>query len=87
MAKKRNLEGTMKPRTLFSELPQSSLHSISEKMGINMKGDSNTYFDILKELEIARSNLFIKQQQINSSMSIEEVVYEPEEPNLQLEWI
>lgn len=62
IAKKRNLEGTTKPQTLFSELPLSSLHSIPEKMGINMKDDSNNYFDILKELEIARSNLFIKQQ-------------------------
>jgi len=87
VARKRNLEGTANSQNMFTHLSQSSLHSISEKMGIKMNSSSSNSFDILRELEIVRANLYGKQQQLDSTVIIEEIDEETEDSMLQLEWI
>lgn len=87
MAKKRNLEGTTKSQSMFSELSHYAFSCISKKMGIQLNDGNDKSFDILKELEIARANLFQKQNQLNSKVIIEEINEEDEDTTLQLEWV
>jgi len=60
MAKKRNLKGNTTSTSTFSNL-HHDLHVISKKMGVVVENENSNSFDILKEIETARMNLFNKQ--------------------------
>lgn len=60
---------------------------MSKQMGVKMHSDSSDSFDMLRELEIARSSLHHKQQQMNSSVVIEEINDVEADNNLLLEWV
>lgn len=88
MAKKRNLEGNSPPRNMFSDLSHTSLYDMSKKMGIIVDDNSFKSFDVLKEIESTRLNLFNKQQNINRKAYVEEISDAGNESEpLQLEWL
>lgn len=60
MAKKRNLKGNTTSTSMFSNLHHDDLHVISKKMGVIVEIENSNSFDILKEIETARMNLFNK---------------------------
>jgi hypothetical protein len=88
MAKKRNLEGNTSSKFTISELSHNSMHDMSKKMGVIVDNSTNNSFDLLKEIENARLNLFNKQQKAKTNVQITEVSMENEgSEQLQLEWL
>jgi hypothetical protein len=57
-------------------------------MGVTLENENCTSFDLLREIETARMNLFNKQQKNNSNVQIMEINNEAANAdNLQLEWL
>jgi hypothetical protein len=87
MAKKRNLEGNTSSKFTISELSHNSMHDMSKKMGVIVDNSTSNSFDLLKEIENARLNLFNEQQKAKTNVQITEVSMENEcSEQLQLEW-
>jgi len=88
MAKKKNLEGNTSSKFTISELSHKSMHDMSQKMGVMVDNDSSNSFDLLKEIENARLNLYNKQQKAKANIQIIEIDEEAESSDqLQLEWL
>jgi hypothetical protein len=60
MAKKRNLEGTCPNQNMFSVLPIDEITELTSSMGIDIDSSDFGTFDLLKDLECARHDLFVK---------------------------
>jgi uncharacterized protein YdgA (DUF945 family) len=57
-------------------------------MGVVIEDDNGNSFDLLKEIETVRFNLFNKQQRAKTNVQIEEITVECDESkNHQLEWL
>jgi len=62
MAKKRNLEGICSNQNMFSVLPIDEMVELSSNMGVVIEPSNFGTFELLKDLECARHDLFIKQR-------------------------
>lgn len=87
MTKKRNLEGNTSTHPSISELSNSSLNDISAKIGVKIDNACSNSFDILREIENVRLNLYAKQQKNKSNVKISECT-DHDEPSMapQIEW-
>jgi hypothetical protein len=65
MAKKRNLEGTCTNHNMFLALPIDYIVDLSTCMGFDIDKCDFATFDLLKDLECARHDLFTKEQDNN----------------------
>lgn len=86
----RDLEGNTSANPTTSELSNSSLHDLSKKMRVKVDNESSNPFDLLKEIETVRNNLYAKQQQNKSNVEIVEIQDNREESAAtvpQLEWL
>jgi len=79
IAKKRNLEGTSISTSMFSDLSHSSMHNLSKQMGVVIEDDNGNSFDLLKEIETVRFNLFNKQQRAKTNVQIKEITDDGDE--------
>ena len=61
LAKKHNLEGNSKNQNVFSLLPIEEIVTISADMGVAINHEDFETFDLLKDLEQARGDLYNKQ--------------------------
>jgi hypothetical protein len=61
MARKRNLEGTHSNQNMFSVLPLDEIAELSSGMGVIVNDYDFGTFDMLRDLECARQDLFNKQ--------------------------
>lgn len=61
MAKKRNLEGNNTSTNSFAGLSIEEVNCLANKMGVIFELGNFNYFDMLKDLEIARNNLYFKK--------------------------
>jgi hypothetical protein len=66
MAKKRNLEGIAPNQNMFSVLPVDEILDLATNMGIVVDSSDFGPFDLLKYLECARHDLFVKQKENDS---------------------
>lgn len=64
MAMKINLEGNSSCSNSFAALPIEDIVSMSHSMGVNIENDSFETFNLLKNLEQARGDLYKKQDVI-----------------------
>lgn len=62
MAEKRNLEGNTSTSNSFATLQVEEIISIIASMGVDMSVNDFDTFNLLKDLEIARDNLYHKQK-------------------------
>lgn len=62
MSKKRNLEGTYTTQNMFYVLPVDDIAELSINMGVDIDTNDFGTFDILKDLECARHDSYIKQK-------------------------
>jgi hypothetical protein len=85
---KKNLEGNLASYNTFSTLPiEEIVHNASE-MGISIKHDDFDTFDLLKTLELARNDMYLKQCDQSEKNRIVDNEGEPSHDNLlQLEWL
>ena len=67
LAKKRNLEGNLSSSNSFSTLPIEEIVHTASDMGIAVKHDDFATFDLLKTLEMARDDLYVKQCEQNET--------------------
>jgi hypothetical protein len=65
MARKRNLEGNYSSQNMFSTLPIDDIIELTSGMGVEIDASDFGIFDMLKDLECARHDLFVKQKEIN----------------------
>lgn len=88
MAKKRNLEGNTSNQNMFSTLANDVIAELSASMGINPDNNDYATFDLLKDLECARQELYSKEMKKNQNTQAETVggLEEPNSPLL-LEWL
>ena len=88
MAKKRNLEGNSKNHNAFSLLPIEEIVTISADMGVAINHEDFETFDLLKNLEQARGDLYSKQCQSKLISQPELVENVSNNVNsLELEWL
>ena len=88
MAKKRNLEGNTSNYNSFSALPVEDIITVTADMGVILDATDFDTFDILKDLEQARNNLYQKQCDKVSAPQTETVEEDPRDnKNLDLIWI
>lgn len=66
MAKKRNLEGNPSCSNSFSTLPIEEIAKVSTDMGVVVEESDFDTFDLLKDLEKARGDLYKKQSENHS---------------------
>jgi hypothetical protein len=87
MAQKRCLEGNSTHAVSFSELSNNDMCSIAKNMGVVISEDDFDTFDVVKELELARANLYEKQH-INkqTDQNDETVDNDDHEETLIIEW-
>jgi len=88
MTQKQNLEGNSKNKNSFSLLPIEEIVTISADMGVIINHDDFDTFNLLKDLEQARGDLYSKQCKLKKSSQTESV--ENESNNvapLELEWL
>jgi hypothetical protein len=88
MAKKRNLEGTRTNHNMFLALPVDDIVDLSTCMGVDINKYDFATFDLLKDLECARHDLFTKEQDKNLKTQTETVgeSYATKSP-LPIEWV
>jgi len=88
MARKRNLEGNTSCYNSFSALPDVDIVDMSAEMGVILDKNDFDTFDLLRDLEQARNNLYQKQSD-NVSAPQTETVEEVHESNnnLTLTWM
>lgn len=88
MAKKRNLEGNYTNQNMFSALPLDDIADLTSGMGVNIDASDFETFGMLKNLECARNDLFVKQKVSNQVPQTETVgIDEPNRSPLLLEWL
>lgn len=88
VAKKINLEGNSSNTNSFSVLPVEEIVDISANMGIAIRDDDFTTFDLLKTLESARNDLYFKENETKQTSQTESVESSPKQDELlQLEWL
>lgn len=88
IAQKRNLEGNPVNANSFSVLPVEELISISCNMGIAIQNDAFDTFNLIRDLEKARNDLYLKQSENKQPSQTESVGNEPvENAPLELEWL
>lgn len=63
MAQKKNLEGNPQNSNSFSVLPIEDLIIVTNNMGISIPKDNFATFDLLKDLENARHDLFKRRDE------------------------
>lgn len=85
MAKKRNMEGTCSTHNMFFVLPIDEIAELTTGMGVNIDVNDFGTFDLLKDLEFTRHDLFVKQKEVNVN-SQTEIVGNCESP-LPIEWL
>lgn len=73
MAKKRNLEGNSTNHNMFSALSNTELADLSTNLGACIDNADFATFDLLKELECARKELYSKQLETNNAPQSETV--------------
>lgn len=61
MARKRNLEGNISQYNSFSALPVEDTVNVFADMGVIVDSNDFDTFDLLRDLEQARNNLYKKQ--------------------------
>jgi hypothetical protein len=88
LAKKRNLKGNSTNENYFSILPIEESVSISPDMDIDIKNDDFVTFDLLKTLESARNDLYLKENEIKQNSQTESVENpQKNDDQLHLEWL
>lgn len=88
MAQQRNLEGNSKKPTSFSMLPTGDIIHISANMGVNINHDDFETFELIRDLEKARDDLYMKQCENNKTYQTETVEIVGNNSNLlELEWL
>jgi hypothetical protein len=88
LAKKWNLEGHSSSSNSFSILPVEEIVHTASDMGIVVKYDNFATFDLLKTLEMARDDLYVKQCGQNETSKSEIVETQPSaDVPLRLEWL
>lgn len=88
LAKKWNLEGNSSSSNSFSILPIEEIVHTGSDMGIAVKHDNFATFDLLKTLEMATDDLYVKQCGQNETSKSEIVETQPSaDVPLQLEWL
>lgn len=88
MAKKRNLEGTCPNQNMFSALLVDDILDLAVDMGVDVDSSDFGTFDLLKDLECARHDLFVKQKNVDQIPQTETVGgNEPIGSPLQIEWL
>jgi len=87
MARKRNLEGTCSNQNMFSILSIEVITDLATDMEVEVDNSDFGTFDLLKDLECARHDLFVKQKE-NEQIPQTEIVGESEQISspLQIEW-
>ena len=91
MAKKRNLEGICSNQNMFYVLPIDEMAELSSNMGVVIEPSNFGTFELLKDLECARHDLFIKQrdggQTSQSSQADSAGIVESSDHPLPIEWL
>lgn len=88
MARKQNLEGNCSNDNMFSALPIEEIADLSSTMGVDIDKNDFGTFDLLKDLECARHELFNKQKVIASDPQTETVgASDSTSSPLPIEWI
>lgn len=64
MAQKNNLEGNLNKSNSFSVLPIEDIVNQYSSMGFIVENNDFGTFDLLKDLERARNDLFVKQNEV-----------------------
>lgn len=87
MAKKRCMEGNSSHTVALFDIQNTKMCSLAKNMGVIIEEEDFDTFDMLKELKIARSNLYDKQQsnKQNEQSDIIEIS-EDEGETLLIEW-
>jgi hypothetical protein len=86
--RKKNLEGNLASHNTFSTLPVEEIVHNASEMGISIKHDDFATFDLLKTLELARNDMYLKQCEQSEKNRIVANESEPSHDNLlQLEWL
>ena len=67
MAKKRNLEANCSSQNMFYVLPIEEIIELTTSMGVDIDKNDFGTFDLLKDLECARYDLFTKQKENNQN--------------------
>lgn len=88
MARKHNLEGNCSSHNMFSTLPVEEVAEISSCMGVSVDKNDFETFDLLKNLENTRYEMFKKQKE-NTSEPQTETVETTEQTGspLPIEWV
>jgi hypothetical protein len=82
------LKVTQKNKNSFSLLPIEEIVTISADMGVIINHDDFDTFNLLKDLEQARDNLYSKQCELKKSSQTESVENESNNvTSLELEWL
>jgi hypothetical protein len=88
MAKKGNLEGNPSSFNYFSVLPIEEMVNVTSNMGIDLNENDFDTFNLLKDLEKARDDLYYKQINKASDPQTESVEdMQANKASLVLEWI
>lgn len=77
MTKKRSLEGNYTSQKKFSDMSIPVMHDTAKKMGVVIANNKFDTFNVIKDLEIARKNLSVKQNILctaSSSVNVDEYV-------------
>ena len=74
LAKKRSLEGTIKPSQSLSDIDNAELNNLAKCMGVLVHENNFATFDMLKDLESARNCLYAKHQKQTVSEKPSEIV-------------
>ena len=87
MAKKRCMEGNISNITTLSTFQNSEICSLAKNMGIVIEEEDFDTFDTLKDLEMARANLYHKQQSNKPKKQPDVIeISEDEDETLLIEW-
>lgn len=88
MAQKRNLEGNSKNPKPISVLPIDEIIHITANMGVAINSEDFETFDLIRDLEKARDDLYLKQCENKLKSQIETVEIVENNNNLpELEWL
>jgi tetraacyldisaccharide-1-P 4'-kinase len=88
VAQKKNLEGNSQNPNSFSVLSVDEVIHISSEMGVVIEDDDFATYNLLKDLEIARNDLYQKQSEQKLGPQTESVEVIPEGNNIhELEWL